>query len=525
MFIYSKHTINLIHIPLLHSKNMSSNRSVKSKDNSKTAKTAETTVEAKTEEKKVEKKVVKKVEETPEVEDQNEDQEPENEDENEEQEQESEEKKKSARKLPSKPKVVAKPASKSKGKANKSAEAAKQQAASKKEEEIRYALALETAATNNYTTVFDELSGRNVHDRFGQALTMHILETIDNIQRAEVTHEGDYNPFPAEAFTLFSDKVSGSSKKKASVKTKGSEPVKQKTVLKRGEKPSAAPKELEVQEVEEKVEDAEPEEVVNAEKAPTKRNITTVTKNGKTYLGFIVMRFVDEFYSSTGGKNVKNTEDFTKYVFEQITKDISSHLSRVIVSTVNRLRDLVGGLQDRGVEKFISENISKYFKDRPALVKFISEYLATYLKLLGHSLGHRIWVSKSGVNPQSIESAIRTLDFGNHEYMLANKLVSDDESDFGLSCGVLQEMRLFEALLNPGPTEEEKKARAAKRKPKPKADSKSEVEPKQRSRSKTKTEVEEPEEDEAEEEEEDEAEEEEEDDNVEVEHEQEENDE
>jgi hypothetical protein len=404
-------------------------------------------------------KLAAKVEDTEEVEEEQE--------EVEEVEEEPEEKKKTAKKLPTKPKVVAKTA---KGKGSKTVDSAKakQQKKAKDAENHRYALALLEAARCNYVSVFDELSERCYHDKLGQALTMHILETIDNIQRTEVKRADDYNPFPSNLFILFEDKVSGHSKKKAAVKTKGSEPIKQKTVIKRGER--AAPKvepeeqEDEQEDEQEEADDAEPAEPVKEEKAPARRNITTVTKNGKTYLGFIVMRFVDELFMSSGGKGTKSNEEFTKYVFEQVTRNIGSHISRVIVATVNRLRDLVSGLNDRGVEKLVSDNINQHFKDRPHLVKFIAEYTATYLKLLGYSLGHRIWVSKSGVNPQSVESVIRSLDFGNHDWMVANGFANEEDCDFGLTQGVLRDMRMFEALLNPGPTEEEKKERAAKRK-------------------------------------------------------------
>jgi hypothetical protein len=86
-----------------------------------------------------------------------------------------------------------------------------------------------------------------------------------------------------------------------------------------------------------------------------------------------------------------------------------------------------------------------------------------YFQLIGVAIGTELWLSHKAINGQTIEKAMRMLNLGNYEYMVDNKYVVDQESDYGLEHGVLEHARGFDNLLNPPPTKAQQEERAAKR--------------------------------------------------------------
>lgn len=368
-------------------------------------------------------------------------------------------------KAPAKPKAPAGGKKKANPKnAAKNAEAA----VKKKAEQQRYAEALASAAERGLVTIFDELTTTTAQDKWTTAVGLHILETINNIQQSELRKDGDYNPYPAKNFLLFEDKVGASGKKKAPVKSGKSEasssaPKKKKAPLKRGAKPAVEEPEEEV-EVDVHLEDTHDSEDVSVEdpapseenKGEKKRNITTFTRDAKNYLGFLVMRFVDDYFSSQGGKGVKNREDVTNFTYTGVTKDINSHVSRAVVTTVNRMNSLVSSLPDRGVPDELNKLVGAHLQERPALMKFMGEYLSDYLKLVGYTLAQQLWVSRKVINQQAVEAVVRMLDMGNHEILVENKVITENESDYGIACGFYQDAHVFSELTVPKPPKKPK---------------------------------------------------------------------
>lgn len=367
-------------------------------------------------------------------------------------------------------------------------------AATKKEpseEQKRYDAAMKAAVEASYVNDFEALKPRSVHDKCGGLLTMYILEAVNQLQQDEVVDDKSYNPYPSSKYVLLEDKLSGTTASKGkSVKKTGEssgKPSKKRLPPKRGQKKVEEPEPEEEEEKpeaedneekpeaeendaekdEEKSEDNEEDKDGKETKTKARSNVVTINRNGKTYLGFIMMRFVDELYSTDGGKNVRSSEDFTKFTMEKISKDINSHLARAIVSTVNRYERRVAGMPDHTFQKDIGARFDEFFEDRSSIAKYLSDYLMKYYKLLAQSIASDLWISHKGVNGQTIEKAMRQLNNGNYEYMVDSKFVVEGASDFGLTRGVLHDAREFDRLLNPPPaplTEAEKKERAEKRK-------------------------------------------------------------
>jgi hypothetical protein len=332
--------------------------------------------------------------------------------------------------------------------------------------------ALKSACKICLVSYFPEISTNAMYDKYAQMLTMHILETIDQISNNEVTEEGDYNPYPSDKYILYSDKVKGKSGSKRSVNSKSTAPK----AMIIDQDDDAEVEEVEEEEVEVVIEkkstkkevakkSTKKEEKSEEKKEVSKKNILKFNKNGKTYLGFIVSRVITEVFKKEIPKAIKDRETFTKYVFEGTSRKLKSYLIRSIVASVNRLSTVVNGMQDRGLGNLLESNLGNtYFPGKlSTLLKVTTSYLSDYFKLLGYTIGNHVWISNKTINPQVIEIAMRTLDFGNHEYMVANKLIDENDSDFGLSCGVLQSARKFDMLLNPPKTEEEKQAAKKKR--------------------------------------------------------------
>lgn len=336
----------------------------------------------------------------------------------------------------------------------------------KQAEQQRYTEALALAADQGLVTIFDHLPLPTVQDKWTTAVGLHILETINTIQQSEIRKDGDYNPYPAKNFLLFEDKVSANGKKKAPVKNSKTESSvaskKKRPPLKRGTKIAVAEPNETAEAEEPQIDDSPelddtPTEEETKEKTSEdakegkKRNITTFTRDAKNYLGFFVMRFVDDYFSSLGGgKGVKNRDDITNFTYVGITKDINSHVSRSVVTTVNRMGNLVSNLADRGIPKELTDLISSDFgPSHSALIKFMGDYLSDYFKLVGYILAQQLWVSRKVINQQAIEAVVRILDIGNHEFRVDHKVVNEGELDYELSCGFYQDAHVFSALTLP----------------------------------------------------------------------------
>lgn len=342
------------------------------------------------------------------------------------------------------------------------------------EESKRYDTAFNAAVQASYVTLFPALKPRTVHDKCANVVGMYILETINQLQQNEVVDEHSYNPYPADKFILLEDKL-GKATTGKTVKTAGSteKPSKLRLPLKRGQRRvedavsehGSEQAEVEPAEAEDEKENEpadEPAEETTEqteEKKTVRKNVVSFNRNSKTYLGFILTRFVDEIYSTDDALK----EDFTKFVMTKISKDVDSQLSRAVVSTVDRLGRRVASMPDHNFEKEVSNRFKEYFADRPGVWRPISEYLMKYFQLIGVAIGTELWLSHKAINGQTIEKAMRMLNLGNYEYMVDNKYVVDQESDYGLEHGVLEHARGFDNLLNPPPTKAQQEERAAKR--------------------------------------------------------------
>lgn len=326
------------------------------------------------------------------------------------------------------------------------------------EQKKRYAEAMVAAEKQNLL-INMSFNTSTLHDKCGQAVQLYTLEGIDAIQREELLNN-PYNPYPATEYVLLADKTGPKEKpsksKITSIKTQ-STPA-SKLPIKRGQKQEADPEESADSEVE--ADDDEEEKQAVSKVAPqteksetkkaSKKSIVSMNKPAKTALGYILARFVDELYSTEDGQNVKSDEDFTKFVMTRLSDDLKSRISRVIVSSVNRLQYKILAFGDHNFNKDIADKHQELFakENRPLFTKFINVYILKFFKLIGMALAMDLWSEHKTITPQRIERALRVLNVGNFEYMRGLGY-TDGDSDFGLTSGFLADMRAFTLLVNP----------------------------------------------------------------------------
>jgi hypothetical protein len=155
-------------------------------------------------------------------------------------------------------------------------------------------------------------------------------------------------------------------------------------------------------------------------------------------------------------RNIKTDEEYSAHLYKTLPKTYSQ-IARSIIPTVDRLGSVVADMKDYDFTSKYKAAISDLFAKKECLVDYTCKYLTNYFKLLAVYIANQIWVVyKTSVDNKSIESTIRLLDIGNHDYLVASEVCVDGDKDLGLTEGVLEEGKRFFTLMNPAPTEEEK---------------------------------------------------------------------
>ena len=310
---------------------------------------------------------------------------------------------------------------------------------------------------------FDTMVSATFGERCGTAVNMFALERINDIQEAECGDLDDRDAFPSEEYLLLEDKLHPKSTKRA-INSKGSKtakPKKSKLPRKKGQKAPEPEPEPEPEAEESDVEEEESKTPVKKVKA--RKNVTQVQKGAKNWLLFLANRFMYEIFSTTGGKNLTSDDDFAEFVLGNVTRDFSTHMSKVIVSAVQLYGHTVRNMSDHKLQSYMNNACDPWFDGRSALSNMISRYIVTYLKLLGSTLGTQLWHKKGAITPSHIEAAMRLLNVGADAYLVEQGVCEDGGFNYGLHTGILKQARNFDLALNPPVSDEVKEARAAKR--------------------------------------------------------------
>jgi hypothetical protein len=352
--------------------------------------------------------------------------------------------------------------------------------------------AFSAAAKDGCCAIFPGLDNRLIYDKFGNTVYLYILDNLSNL----AVLENNDTVYPESKYFTYDDKVNSSSRSKAPVNK-----TKVQSVLQRGQNKEDVENEEEEEEESLSDEDSsekEPESKKESRKKTSKKNITSLNRNSKTCLGFIVMRFLDEMYELKN-KNVQDKDAFRALVFKEVSRDLNSHISRHIIMTVDKYSSPNDQFKDPANLSTQLNSLINNHMTNSQMSNYITQYTIGYFKLLSQYLSNLLWVSRKSINQKDIEAAMRNLDMGNNALMKEKGLVQDGKY-FGLNEGVIHHMNRFDTHLNPPLTEEEKKKRNEKRKSKtPKKEKKSKSKSKKSSDDKSEEDEDEKEEDDEEE--------------------------
>lgn len=343
-----------------------------------------------------------------------------------------------------------------------------------KQEGAKFAHAVKACVKAGYVSGVEDFNSRGFQEKCGTTLNMYILESLDRIQKSECVEPAD-DKFPAAEYYLLADKSKASSHNKA-VKKTGETRVNKKQPKKKSALGELATMAIEDDEeptdnasASANVEPSTVDDTESKEEKPKKKNhVTQISKNGKTWLAFIVDRYVYEIYSTDFVKKATNNrEEFVKLVLSK-SHSFDSNLSYSVLATVDRLDAAVCNISDHEFSKVLTEKIRTMFNDdsepRGYMVRYIVDYLLSYFKLLGYSIARMLWAKRCTTDAKVIESAMRVLDIGNDEYLVSHGLTTVDAPSNSLSNGgVYRDARKYNDALNPPISDEEKKQRNAKR--------------------------------------------------------------
>ena len=346
-----------------------------------------------------------------------------------------------------------------------------------KAENARFSAAVDACIQAGYISGSDDFNCRTFQERCGTTLNLYILESIDRIQKAESVEPED-DKFPSNKYYLLSDKTKAVQHSKAVKKTAevsaGKRQPKKKTavaevvapVLEDSDESTNASASASASA---NVEPGPVDDAESKEEKVKKNHVTQISKTGKTWLAFIVDRYVYEIYSTNYDKSIKTMtkEAFVKFVLNQ-NMNFESNITFGIFSTVDRMETSVNNISDHGFAAYLTSKIEPMFnvtkEPRANIVRYIVDYLVSYMKLLGYTIARMLWASRRTTDAKVIEAGIRLLDISNDEYLVSNEYVKENVIARGMSNGgIYRDARKYNDALNPPISEEEKKQRNDKR--------------------------------------------------------------
>ena len=345
----------------------------------------------------------------------------------------------------------------------------------------------------------DEFKQKAIQTKLTDVMTLYIYEMINCIQNINSkSTKVDVYPFPVEKYITLSEKLVKPDKtNKKTINLKESPPkkpinIKNKLRTAAGEESEDEESENSESEVEVDI-DGEDEvdlnnqveqvdqvdqvnqvdqvdQVNNSKQSDTtdsksKRvSIVSFNSTAKTGLLFIIMRFMYEINRILSKKSKKiisgpiNTpQEFHELVIGSVSTNLTSHISRHIVLTVDRLGKSIPKINDHIFHQHIGSKILNSFSElgRTDLGTQISSYIKTYFQIMAMVLAEQLWVSHRVLNIQSIMAAMRVMNIGNANFTIPNF----SGNMFDIRQGFLLDMMIFNNHMNPPMSQEEKERR------------------------------------------------------------------
>ena len=331
-------------------------------------------------------------------------------------------------------------------------------------ENLKFEANLKSAVSNQYIYPMGDIDEKDVPNKLVDHLTKYVLRGIDILQ----SHKSEYNPYPADKFSLINDKLVTNSKSRTVKKVVKETVPKKKLPKKKGAEQEPEPESEHEQET---VQEIKSSESKSEEKKSSKKSIVVVTKGVKTFLWFTLNNYMYELYSLDNFKAKDHTE-FVAAIYKQTStkKEFDSSMLWTVTSIVERCTEDVSEIQGYGMTSYLQGLISDIMTNAgmQQLNDYVVNSLEKFFKILGMALSRHLWFSPQKITFSMLASTIMTLEMGNIHYLHECGLVSHDVNDRGITSGLFNKAIQFDLLMNGVPKRPVKKSGNDEDKPKKK---------------------------------------------------------
>lgn len=338
----------------------------------------------------------------------------------------------------------------------------------KEEENKRYQEGLADCISKYYVFSFPTIN-KNVSENISIKMYKFILTHINYLQNTEVKNNHYPDTYPSDKYYDLNSQNDKKPPSKRKVNTTNDKPVKEtipNRILDDDDESTEPVEEAQEEEAQEEEEQTDPIETTDETKPveetkTTKKHLARMDRTAKTWLGFIMNRYLTEYYNLAKHSNSPNPDEFVKFTCTANNKKYASRLTRSVVLSCERLYKSIEHVNDHGLGNYMQQTIETVFgqlKDNkneriivPHLISHMARYLSTYFRLIGVVLADLLWTQTftTSVKGSHIEYAMRVLDYGNLQYAMDKNYISNSESFMGISSGILTYGRYYQEVTLP----------------------------------------------------------------------------
>ena len=177
-------------------------------------------------------------------------------------------------------------------------------------------------------------------------------------------------------------------------------------------------------------------------------------KNAKTYIDFIISRFLWELFSIDSSKEwPKNMEDMELYALKHVKENFTKcNITELIIHSVKVFKPSNVISDSYGLDKELRTKFDEYL-DNVNVSNFASIFITDFLKLLTIFFSNNFWLEKTQtVNVKYFHNILRYIE------------LAIPSSCTTISDGLLSEMELYDTIINVNKTDIKKGIKSAKNK-------------------------------------------------------------
>ena len=280
----------------------------------------------------------------------------------------------------------------------------------------------------------------------------------------------DQDMFPSESYYTIEDQMKGAKPVRAS-----GPPKKKRTPVRRSSRSTTVDTEPAVKPKRNKgkgkgkgksSEDELDEKAAPVEKKKSKSYPIIFNKNARTYIDFIVSRFLWELFSiESDDEWPENKEDIENFALTHAPENfMQCNITQLVIHSVRIFQPSKRIPNSHGLDRELRNKFDEYLNNA-TVSNFASTYITDFLKMLSLFFSNKFWLEKSQtVNLKYFETVLRYIEL---TIPVECKTVSS---------GLASEMIQYDSLVNPVKTPSEKATPTAKGKGK-KASGKSKKSP------------------------------------------------